>query len=241
MVCTSNCSGAAALGAHVYGCSSLKDWHPGVATGQTEFLSTAAGGVYLGHSVTFPLMPCSGGSRSRMSVSVSAQECLSVICMSSCMCIYVCMYICVWCICVLCVHVPVGKTFSALLLVEPGGMEQQQQPHLSWAPGFGMRYFPLTAPSISALSFLGRHSPFLVVSCPTGLWHIYEHCCKLLMLCPGTKVCYLLKQWTSKLFEDQRRNTQADLSRVHLAQNSVSSRGNRMYCLRTAHKPGHFL
>lgn len=63
-------------------------------------------------------------------------------------------YVYIWCIQVLCVHVPVGKTFSALLLVGPGGMEQQQ-PHFSWAAGFGGRYFPLTVPCVSALCCSG--------------------------------------------------------------------------------------
>ena len=97
-----------------------------------------------------------------VSVGVSAQ-CPSVICMSSHM------YVCMWCICVLCVHVPVGKTFSALLLVVPGGVGRQQQPHFFWAAKFGMRYFPLAESYESACLVLDRHSSFMVVNCPSGL------------------------------------------------------------------------
>lgn len=62
---------------------------------------------------------------------------MSVICVAG--------YVYMWCICVLCVHVPVpaGNKFLALLLVGSRDMEQQQ-PHISLAVRSGKIYFPLT-------------------------------------------------------------------------------------------------
>lgn len=79
-------------------CAGAAAWDTGIQgwlLGQTEFLSPAAGGVYLGHGDTFPLngpLPCSGGSGSRMSVGVSAQSvCLRSVCPAIYAYIYVCM------------------------------------------------------------------------------------------------------------------------------------------------------
>lgn len=41
------------------------------------------------------------------------------------MCTYI-RDVCVWCLCVLCVHVPSVNADSALLMAGPGGMEMRQ-------------------------------------------------------------------------------------------------------------------
>lgn len=56
------------------------------------------------------------------------------------MCTYI-RDVCVWCLCVLCVHVPSGNADSALLMAGPGGMEMQQT-FLRCASGFSN---PLTS------------------------------------------------------------------------------------------------
>lgn len=45
-VCTSNSSGVPASGICMSRCQQLGDWDPGTATGQTEVLSTADGGIH---------------------------------------------------------------------------------------------------------------------------------------------------------------------------------------------------
>lgn len=137
------------------------------------------------------------------------------------------------CVCLL------EKIVLPCYLVEPGDVEQQQ-PRLSQAAGF------------SLFSSNSAMCQWFVV-----FWLDTQLSCGKELFWPVTCVNTVVNQWCSVLESkfiifwnhelqnfsslESIRNTQLDLSKVHLAQHSAFNRANRTYCLRTAHKPGRFL
>lgn len=121
-----------------------------------------------------------------------------------------------WGVCVWSVYMSLlGKHFK---LIGPGGIEQQLT---------SLGLLDLADEIVSSIwcqcfgfFWVGIHVS-AVVNYPSGLGHLCEQCCKLLMLGPGRFI----------IFQNNKLQNQ------HLASNG----GSRTYCLRTPHKPGHFL